>query len=238
FGHTLIRDTMKGLEKNISLRFHFDDAKLLLKEGSSPGNLLQGFTKCPAPGTDAKMATTVVNHLFAIGDDPLGFDLMALNIQRGRDHGISGYTAWRKACRLSPIEDFGGLVDIMPEDVIKTFHHLYWHVQDIDLFPAAIAEFPVEDGILGPTLTCLIGQQFSYLMHGDRFWHERPTQPKPFTDAQLSHLRQQSLSSLLCKTTEMEELQPNPFLMVDAESNPLKKCSSYPKLNLLAWKTL
>ena len=35
-----------------------------------------------------------------------GFDLFALNIQRGRDHGLAPYIQWREICNLPPVNDW------------------------------------------------------------------------------------------------------------------------------------
>ena len=45
-------------------------------------------------------------------------------------------------------------------------------MNDIDLFPAGVAERSVEGGLLGPTFACIIGTQFRNLRKGDRFWYE------------------------------------------------------------------
>ena len=45
---------------------------------------------------------------------------------------------------------------------------VYNKVEDIDAFTGAISEIPVAGGIVGPTVACILGQQFQNLMVGDR----------------------------------------------------------------------
>lgn len=53
-------------------------------------------------------------------------------------------------------------------------------VDDIDLYTGALAEDP-KGRLLGPTLTCLIADQFYRLKVGDRFWYESSDPTLAFT---------------------------------------------------------
>lgn len=56
----------------------------------------------------------IVNNLF--DGEPMGFDLVALNIQRGRDHGIPGYVKYREICQVGRARSFEDLsVNMSPE---------------------------------------------------------------------------------------------------------------------------
>ena len=46
---------------------------------------------------------------------------------------------------------------------------VYTKVKDIDAFTGAISEIPVSGGLVGPTVACILGQQFQNLMIGDRY---------------------------------------------------------------------
>ena len=63
-----------------------------------------------------------------------GMDLIALNVQRGRDHGLPGYNHYRKICGLKPAQNFYDLHHIMHVGSAERFEKIYKHVNDIDLF--------------------------------------------------------------------------------------------------------
>lgn len=58
----------------------------------------------------------------------IALDLASLNIQRGRDHALPGYTEWRRVCNLSVPEDFDELSsDMSSADVRDRLNQLYGH---------------------------------------------------------------------------------------------------------------
>jgi len=100
-----------------------------------------------------------------------GEDLLALNLQRGRDHGIPGYNKFRQACGLRALSSWSEKPAEYDSDYWKKLKNVYEKVEDIDLFVGAIAEAPVRGGVLGPTFACLIAEQFKRLKQGDRFFY-------------------------------------------------------------------
>ena len=59
-------------------------------------------------------------------------------------------------------------------------------VDDIDLFSGLISEERGEPGqLVGPTLACLLGNQFHALKFGDRFFFETDRMPEGFNDGKL-----------------------------------------------------
>ena len=54
----------------------------------------------------------LTNRLFQ-GNESHGMDLVALNVQRGRDHGLPPYLEWRKICGLPKITSWKQLVSIV-----------------------------------------------------------------------------------------------------------------------------
>lgn len=74
----------------------------------------------------------------------MGFDLGAINIQRGRDHGIASYNEVRKSLQLPPITSMNqppAEITSSEWDYLSKVYQGY--PDDIDLYTAGLAETPL-----------------------------------------------------------------------------------------------
>ncbi|KAM6242101.1 myeloperoxidase-like [Porphyrio hochstetteri] len=172
------------------------------------------------------------NHLFeqtAI----MGLDLAALNMQRGRDHGLQGYNAWRRFCGLSQPQTLDEFSEVLGNpELAKKFMELYGTPNNIDLWIGAVAEPFIPKGRVGPLLACLIGTQFRNLRDGDRFWWE---QTGVFTLEQLDALRRVSLPTVICDNTRIKKI-PRDVFRANSYPENFTDCHEIDKLDLSPWK--
>ncbi|GFS36626.1 peroxidasin homolog pxn-1 [Nephila pilipes] len=54
-----------------------------------------------------------------------GYDLTAMSIQRGRDHGIPPYLQWRKFCNLPIPDSWEDLKEFMKEEYVDSLRDVY-----------------------------------------------------------------------------------------------------------------
>ena len=83
-----------------------------------------------------KFSSSVQENLFRGAGDLS--DLVSINIQRGRERGIPGYTSYRnlKLCHLRKVNTFDDLVTVagFSEEDKTNLQSQYESVHDIDLF--------------------------------------------------------------------------------------------------------
>lgn len=109
-------------------------------------------------------------------------------------------------------------------------------MDDIDLYTGAISEKPLEGGIVGPTFTCLILDQFVRLKRGDRMWYENPNPPQAFSKEQLQEIRKTSLAHVICDNSDkLDYVQPYVMQRV-GEGNEYTPCIAIPRPDLTKWK--
>ena len=100
----------------------------------------------------------------------MGLDLVALNIQRGRDHGIPDYNTVREGIGLPRHKSFA---DVTPDKKLQEkLEQVYTSIDDVDLWIGGLAEPHVEGGTVGETFARIIALQYRVLRDGDRFWYE------------------------------------------------------------------
>lgn len=118
--------------KSESFGFYFKLSSLMLRTNclslaESKDFAILAFLTLDSLCTCRRKSHEVTRHLFESGPGT-GIDLAAINIQRGRDHGLAPYNVWRSVCQLEPATTFttgaGGLVD-HPEDAVLALKSIY-----------------------------------------------------------------------------------------------------------------
>jgi len=161
-------------------------------------------------------------------------DLAAMNIQRGRDHGIPGYIEYRRFCNLTAPESWEELAaDIPDAAVLSKLRRLYGHLGNIDLWVGGIVENRLPDALVGPTFSCIIADQFRRLRAGDRFWYENQG---VFTPLQLNAIRKASLAKVLCNNgDDVDRIQSDVFFYVGNNKLAYKRCEDIADVSLKMW---
>lgn len=239
FGHTLIpgnflRFDPLGQQEEIPLRQQFNKPFHLYDAGGLDG-FLRGLSTQRSQQFDRFITEEVTNHLFE-RSRPFGLDLVAINLQRGRDHGLPGYNEWRQFCGFRRINSFQELSREMNPQYVQTLQQLYRTVDDIDLFVAGIAETALRGAKLGATFGCIIADQFKRLKKGDRFWYENGFN-SPFTPEQLQEIRKVTFARLICDNGDnIQQIQQFVFF-APARGNSLMPCrgDSIPHMDLTQW---
>ncbi|XP_049621139.1 eosinophil peroxidase-like [Suncus etruscus] len=163
----------------------------------------------------------------------VGQDLVAINLQQGRDHGIPGYNAWRGYCGLSQPKTLAELSVVLKNpNLARKFMKLYGTPDNIDLWIGAIAEPFVKGGRVGPLLACLLGKQFRKIRSGDRFWWEKPG---IFTERQREELHRISLSAIICDNTGIATGVQRCFRNAK-HPEQFVSCRDIPRMNLSYWQ--
>jgi peroxidase len=212
-GHTLLSPTLLRLDDDgrpsasgpLSLRDAFFNAvpPLLLAEGIAP--LLHGLTAQRAQEMDVHVIDDVRNFLFG-PPGAGGLDLVSLNLQRGRDHGLPDYATVRADYGLSRPEHFS---DITSDPVLAAaLEAVYGDVGDVDAFAGMLAEDHMDDAMVGETLMAVLTDQFSRIRAGDRFWYTRVLR-----GPELRRVEHTRLSDVLRRNTSIRRLSRNVFVV-------------------------
>ena len=208
FGHTMLSPTLlliddEGLETGLPLRDAFFDPSLAPELGIA--GVLRGLARQEAQAIDVHLVDDVRNLLFGAPGGP-GRDLAALNIQRGRDHGLPDYNTVRVAYGLPPATSFA---DISSDPGVQdALERAYGDLRRLDLWAGGLAEDPLPGAMLGETFHVILVDQFRRLRDGDRYWFEHD----PFFLANprlLEEIRATTLADVIRRNTSIGDEIPD-----------------------------
>jgi hypothetical protein len=208
FGHSLVPTTLPRRSAagepiaagDLALRDAFFQPQRLVTEGGVDP-VLRGLIRSPAEDLDLQIVDDLRDFLFG-APGAGGLDLAALNIQRGRDHGLPRYDILRTSMGLPSHTTFADITSdaSTQADLAAT----YPTVAHVDLWVGALAEDKLPGALVGELLAQVLSDQFRRLRDGDRFWYERI-----FHGAALEEIRATRLADVIRRNTGIADEIPD-----------------------------
>ncbi len=124
--------------------------------------ILLGMTQYPSQSLDRFVAEDLQELLFPSNPERskgVTADLIAKNIQRGRDHGLPSYMELRDFCGMEVTCSWSE----PPSEITREDWHLlstiYDDPYDIDLYSGQLLEKPWGKSVVGKTTVCILGKE-------------------------------------------------------------------------------
>lgn len=175
-------------------------------EDGGAGGFLRHLGADLSQAMDARIVDDLRSFLF---DPPVGQDLAAINIARGRDLGLGTLNQTREALGLHAYTAFDQITD--DAHTVAALAAAYPDVDAIDLWTGGLAERLVPGAFLGETFGRITADQFIALRDGDRLFYLN----QGFDAATLTAIEGTSLSDLIKLNTDTEHYQDNAFYFAE-----------------------
>jgi hypothetical protein len=180
--------------------------------------ILKGGASGDAQEVDLQAVRDVRNFLFG-QPGAGGTDLIARDIQRGRDNGLPDYNTLRAAYGLPRVTSFAQITSNV--DVQQKLQQLYGSVDNIDAFVGALAEDHVAGADVGPLTKAVLVDQFTRLRDGDRFFYQN----QQFTADEQKMIQGSTLAKVIEANTSITNLQSNVFFFKASISGTVSSAS-------------
>lgn len=215
--HTLLDDEVEFLDNNgraiaglptLALSADFFQPGIVALPGEVAANLKYLSTDL-AQEVDEQTVDGLRNALFpdapVINNVEVGAsDLIADDIQRGRDQGDPTYNQLRIAMGERPVTSFAQITsNVQLQQQLK---QIYGNVNNVEAFVGLMAEDHLRGSSLGQTEQAVLARQFQALRDGDRFFYQNADPP-----SLVQQLNNTTLSQIIQRNTTLTNLQSNVF---------------------------
>jgi hypothetical protein len=221
FGHTLINSNLIRMEEdgeissngNITLKdAFFNPYVVVLSAGIE--SFFKGMATQVQQELDCKVIDDVRNFLFGAPSDG-GLDLAAININRGRERGLSSYNEVRRSFGLPAVPSFYDLTS--NHDEAELLEASYGSIENLDLWVGLLAETHMDESMMGRLMQVIIKEQFQLLRDGDRYYYEADPL---FTYEELEDVSNTSLRDIIMRNTDIKLMQDNVFTAMSHDDIP------------------
>ena len=208
FGHSMVSDTVErvgadGSSDPVALKDAFFNPRGFAETG--PDAILRGMAGNVAQAMDPEIVDSLRNFVLE-GPTSGNLDLAALNIARGRDHGLPTLNDARRALGMHAITSFDD--PAFRDGTGARLVQVYDSPEDIDLWIGLLAEAPEGDGLVGPTQHAILADQFTRLRDGDRNWYQNT-----FTRWQTVALNNNTLADVIRRNSDVDDIQDRAMIV-------------------------
>ncbi|MCA9128551.1 MAG: peroxidase [Planctomycetales bacterium] len=205
-GHTMLPNELLQVNNDgapvaggsIPLADTFFQPSILAGLGIEP--FLMGLSVQRVQEIDALVNDSVRSMLF---DPPAQFDLAAINMQRGRDHGLPDYNQARVDFGLAPMRNFHELSAEFGAALAQAYRG---DINNIDVWLGAISEEHIAGGSVGELAQTVLVDQFQRLRDGDRFYFENV-----LSGDLLREVQETRLADIIRRNTQLNSIQDEVF---------------------------
>ncbi len=213
FGHSLLSSDIGRLNEDgsdisagaIALREAFFNPSAI-DENGGVDPILRGLGDGTAQELDTQVVEDVRSFLFAPTGE-VGLDLAAINIERGRDLGVSSYNDLREALGLERATDFSDITS--DAELAAELQAIYGDVDLVDAWIGGLAEDAYGDGMVGELFATVIVDQFTRLRDGDPLWSQADG---GLSKAEASEIWETTLADIIEANTDVGSIQDDVFL--------------------------
>lgn len=176
-----------------------------------PSSLIFGMVRARkrnAQAAPCKYARALNTYHSAAPASILVTDLIAIDIQRGRELGLTGtYNSYRVAGGAARATSFNS---ITTNTQLRTaLASIYPTIDDVDLYVGLIVEATVSSSSVGATLRWLLPSEIQSLRDSDKYWFENKDY---FTDDEITQILNTNLRQILMRNfPNMEGLPAEVF---------------------------
>lgn len=227
FGHSQINETTLLVNNlgqtvdDLSIRDAFFNPQFLKDDPGRLGQMLKGLASQVGQEVDLHLTDGIRNNLFG-PPGAGGLDLGALDIQRGRDHGLpdfnnlfgayraGGLDANGAAVRLTSFAQLSGDPNVL-DGAEATLQALYGSIDLLDPFVGMLAEDHLPGASVGRLLNAIIGNQFARSRDGDRFFYTLDPFLQDAAVKAILDIKDVTLANVIRWNTNVTGLQDNVF---------------------------